>query len=271
MLIYDSFTSQPNKGNRTALIDAEKLSDQEMQDLARELGYAESLFYKGMELRFFSPMEEIDFCGHASLAFIWNRGLEKRRGSETILTPVGEIPIFYTYKDESLDTVWMLQASLETRKTNLERREFCEILGIEESDIDDSYPIMLASTGNWDLFVPIINAEVIDGISPDMDRLARLNRDMGVLSTHLYAMESGEDYDIYTRDFAPACGIPEDPVTGSANGALYGILVDNGVISPERELIFAQGHALGLKGRVHGIMDKKTGRILVGGRAVQVE
>lgn len=52
---------------------------------------------------------------------------------------------------------------------------------------------------------------------------------MGVLSTHIYTMEEGEDYHIYTRDFAPACGIPEDPVTGSANGALYGLLLEEGL------------------------------------------
>lgn len=270
MFIYDSFTSLSNKGNRTALIDGDGLNDQEMQALAKELGFAESLFYKGMELRFFSPTEEIDFCGHASLAFIWHRGQEKRRDSEVLITPVGEIPIFYSYKDEELDLVWMLQASLKTREVNLDLQELSDILGIEEANIDRNYPLMLASTGNWDLFVPIKNAGIIDKINPNMEGLAQLNSDMGVLSTHLYAMESGEDYDIYTRDFAPACGIPEDPVTGSANGALYGILLDKGIISPDSELIFAQGHALGLEGRVHAIWDKDTQRILVGGRAVKL-
>lgn len=271
MYIYDAFTDRVGKGNRTALIEAGGLSDERMQEIARELGYAESLFYQGLKLRYFSPQEEIDFCGHASLAFIWHRGLEKKRQGEVLLTPVGEIPVFYTYKGDKLHRVWMLQSPHKTRELPFDEKKLLEALGISSSDLDRNYPLKLAYTGNWDLFVPLKGAQLIDSLSPDMAGLKELNLSMGVLSTHIYTMEEGEDYHIYTRDFAPACGIPEDPVTGSANGALYGLLLEEGLIDGSSEFIFGQGHALGLEGRVYAKLDKKSGRILVGGKAVRVE
>lgn len=271
MYIYDSFTDIPGKGNRTALVKSRGLSDDRMQEIARDLGFAETLFYEGLDLRFFSPEEEIDFCGHASLAFIWHRGLEKKREAEVLTTPVGEIPVFYSYKEGQLDRVWMLQAQLQTRQIAFDREALLASLGLSASDIDKTYPLMAAYTGNWDLFVPIISESIIDKLSPDMEALASINRVMGVLSTHLYTGQTRGEYDFYTRDFAPACGIPEDPVTGSANGALFGLLIKEGILSDNYQASFAQGHALGIQGRVYAKLDRASGRILVGGRAVRIE
>lgn len=271
MVIYDAFSDQVHKGNRTALVKALGLSTEDMQRMAKKLGFAETLFYQGLELRFFSPEEEIDFCGHATLAFAWHRGMEEKREKEIFSTPVGEIPIAYTYQGDKLQSVWMLQAPLQVKEILFDHQRLCEALGVDDEDLDKTYPLKAAYTGNWDIFVPLKSEAQIDALRPDWTALAELNRAMGVLSTHLYTLEKGEDYDIYTRDFAPACGIPEDPVTGSANGALYGLLLQEGVLEKGREYVFAQGHALGYQGRVLAKEDPLTGRILVGGKAVRVE
>ncbi|NLY36659.1 MAG: PhzF family phenazine biosynthesis protein [Tissierellia bacterium] len=271
MVIYDAFSDKVNKGNRTALVKATGLSTEDMQAVARKLGFAETLFYQGLTLRYFSPEEEIDFCGHATLAFAWNRGQEENRKMEVLQTPVGEIPIYYSYDGDRLEKVWMLQAPLQIKEIIFDQQEFCEALGINLEDIDREYPLKASYTGNWDIFVPIKSKEILDGMAPDMAALGTLNQSMGVLSTHLYVMQKGEDYDIYTRDFAPACGIPEDPVTGSANGALFGLLQKEGILKVGQEVIFAQGHALGYEGRVYAKKDQNSDRILVGGKAVMVE
>lgn len=271
MVIYDAFSDKVNKGNRTALIKAAGLSREDMQKIAKKLGFAESLFYQDLTLRYFSPEEEIDFCGHATLAFLWQRGLEEKREMEILHTPVGEIPVFYSYDQEKLEKVWMLQAPLQVKEIIFDHDQLFQALGIDPRDVDHDYPLKASYTGNWDIFVPIKSEEIIDRISPDMEALGSLNRSMGVLSTHLYTINKGEDYDIYTRDFAPACGIPEDPVTGSANGALFGLLQREGLLNKEEEIIFAQGHALGYEGRVFAKQDPSSGRILVGGKAVMVK
>lgn len=271
MVIYDAFSDKVDKGNRTALVKAAGLSTEDMQGIARKLRFAETLFYQGLTLRYFSPEEEIDFCGHATLAFAWNRGQEEKREMDILETPVGEIPIFYSYERDKLEKVWMLQAPLQVKEIIFDHQELCDALGIDVKDIDTKYPLKASYTGNWDIFVPLKSEKIIDGISPDMVALGNLNRAMGVLSTHLYTCQKGEDYDIYTRDFAPACGIPEDPVTGSANGALFGLLQKEGILEKEAEIVFAQGHALGYEGRVHAKEDPDSGRILVGGKAVIVE
>lgn len=271
MVIYDAFSDKANKGNRTALVKAAGLSSEDMQKIAKKLAYAETLFYDGLTLRYFSPEEEIDFCGHATLAFIWHRGQEEKREREVLHTPVGEIPVFYSYDEDKLDKVWMLQAPLQVKEILFDEEQLLKALGIGPLDLDLNYPLKASYTGNWDIFVPIKNEETIDALSPDMEALGALNRSMGVLSTHLYTLNKGKDYDIYTRDFAPACGIPEDPVTGSANGALFGLLQKEGILEKEEEIIFAQGHALGYEGRVYARQDPSSGRILVGGKAVMIQ
>lgn len=271
MVIYDAFSDKVDKGNRTALVSAKGLSTKQMQEIAKKLGFAETLFYEGLSLRYFSPEEEIDFCGHATLAFIWDRGQKEKRDREVLHTAVGDIPVFYSYKEDQLEKVWMLQSPHRVKNISFDKNELCKALGIDLNDIDLNYPLKASYTGNWDIFVPIKNEAIIDKMDPDMQALGALNRSMGVLSTHLYTMNKGNDYDIYTRDFAPACGIPEDPVTGSANGALFGLLRKEGFLTKQEEVVFAQGHALGYRGRVYAKEDGDSGRILVGGKAVVVK
>lgn len=271
MLIYDAFSDKVGKGNRTALVEATGRSEEEMQAIAAKLGFAETLFFEETNLRYFSPTEEIDFCGHATLAFAWNRGSEKVREEEIYHTPVGEIPIRYQYGPEGLEKVWMLQAEPLVKEILFELQDLLDALGIQKEDLDHNYPLQAANTGNWDLFVPMKSRSTVDQLFPNMGELAALNLAMGVLSTHLYVIEEGEDYHIYTRDFAPACGIPEDPVTGSANGALYGLLLHHGFIHEKQELVFAQGEALGYQGRVFGKYDSLSHRVWIGGKAVLVE
>ena len=271
MLIYDAFSHKIDKGNRTALISATGKTDDEMQAMAARLGYAETLFYEDTSLRYFSPTEEIDFCGHATLAFAWNRGSEKVRQEEIYHTPVGDIPIRYEYGPEGLKKVWMLQADPLIKEMYFEIWDLVDALGIELEDLDTNYPLKASNTGNWDLFVPMTSRETVDKLQPSMDKLADLNLAMGVLSTHLYVMEKGKDYDVYTRDFAPACGIPEDPVTGSANGALFGLLLHDGIITEDAELVFAQGEAIGYEGRIYAKLERLSKRVWIGGQAVLVE
>ncbi|SIE49142.1 Uncharacterized isomerase yddE [Mycobacteroides abscessus subsp. abscessus] len=97
--------------------------------------------------------------------------------------------------------------------------------------------------------------EAIDGAAPQFDLVEEHNRRLGISTTHLFTFDAkGMEYDIYTRDFAPAAGIREDPVTGSANGAL------------------GQGHAAGRPGLLQaGISsDGESIRITIGGSAVPV-
>jgi PhzF family phenazine biosynthesis protein len=71
----------------------------------------------------------------------------------------------------------------------------------------------------------------IDNAIPDLAALGTHNKKHNVSTTHLYTFNTTKECDLYTRDFAPGIGIPEDPVTGAANGALACFLYLEGVFS----------------------------------------
>jgi trans-2,3-dihydro-3-hydroxyanthranilate isomerase len=82
--------------------------------------------------------------------------------------------------------------------------------------------------------------------------LAEFNRRYSISNTHLFTFDAKQGFDLYTRDFAPAVGIPEDPVTGAANGALAGYLVLERIISKEKtRLTIGQGDAMGRPGKLY--------------------
>lgn len=74
VMIYDAFTNQPEKGNPSGVvIDASKLSDVQMQEVAKELGFNETAFVcrrndNKITIRYFTPAHEVPLCGHATIA-----------------------------------------------------------------------------------------------------------------------------------------------------------------------------------------------------------
>jgi PhzF family phenazine biosynthesis protein len=91
----------------------------------------------------------------------------------------------------------------------------------------------------------------VDELEPDMAALSKLCSDLGIASVHAYAQLGPRSF--YARHFAPLLGIPEDPVTGSANAALGALLTRAGVIPRWEErvkLTMLQGHCMGHPGTV---------------------
>jgi PhzF family phenazine biosynthesis protein len=151
-------------------------------------------------------------------------------------------------------------------------RALLNALGGDERYLHRGLPTGVASTGVWSLFLPLIAPGLVDELDPQMDELTRLCAAAGVETVHAYAPLGPRSY--YARDFAPALGIPEDPVTGSANGALAALLARAGVV-PRRagsaEIQVLQGHYLGVPGvvqtRVEYSVDGKPYAVYVGGNA----
>jgi len=145
------------------------------------------------------------------------------------------------------------------------------MVGIRPEDLDDRYPLKLASTGGWHLLVPVRTREAIDRAVPQYTELGAFNQARNITTTHLFTTDGFAGYDLYTRDFAPAIGIPEDPVTGAANGALSGYLALEGFLQKGQvhRLVVGQGHAIGRDGTLY-VTVETTGEkpvIRVGGAA----
>jgi trans-2,3-dihydro-3-hydroxyanthranilate isomerase len=286
VFFVDAFTDQPFGGNAAGVVpDAEHLTDMEMQKIARELNLSETAFIlptlkegADVQVRYFTPTSEIDFCGHATVALSWILATEYGWLNKTteikLATNIGVIPVKWTQSNGVLQSVSMTQVTPKVKDIPLDTKEICTLIGVTEDELDERYPIKLGYTGNWHLLVPMKSRESVDSAVPVMADLTRVNKELGITTTHLFTFDCNEDAMLYTRDFAPAVGIPEDPVTGSANGALVGYLVLEGILDPKKTSHFriAQGHTMDRPGylEIEISTNKNVLVISVGGQAVKM-
>lgn len=279
----DAFTNQAFGGNAAGVVpNADGLSEMEMQKIARELNQSETAFVlktdredADVKIRYFTPSSEIDFCGHATIGLSWILATEygwKDSAKEIRLeTNVGVVPVKWTLLEDNLESVIMTQVAPRVKAINVDVSFISRLIGVAYEDIDNRYPIKLAYTGNWHLLVPIKTKQAVDAALPLLDELGAFNREHQASTTHLFTFDSDTDAKLYTRDFAPAVGIAEDPVTGSANGALAGYLALEKIVEIEKYKI-DQGHSVGRPGSLEITVqyNESSPIISVGGKAVPV-
>ena len=260
----DAFTTRPFTGNSAGVVlDAASLPEARMQLLARELRHSETAFIlpsskADYRIRFFTPAKEVDLCGHASIAAAWVLASEGRlrAGRARQETRLGVLDL-----EVARDRIRMELAPPKTEAVDVRPEDLTAVLG--SSELDPSRPLQKAYAGLWTLIVPMKDEASINLCQPKLPDLAALNLEQGVLGTLLFA--STPDGSLYSRFFAPAVGVPEDPVTGTANGALGGYLVRNG-IAPGPAFRVRQGDAMGRPGEVE--VHATSGEVRIGGQAV---
>jgi len=228
--IVDVFTHKPFAGNPAGVVmDASGLSEIQMQQIAREINLSETAFVVEKDLpdadfhiRFFTPLTEVDLCGHATIGTFFllaeegviSRDLPEIRVCQK--TKAGILPLRILYRnDGSVNRVMMSQAPPKFREAPIEREELAEILRVSPDNFSDSYPLELAFTGLWHLMVFVNSREALDSLRPDYATLSEMNKNIGVVTTHLFTLDTVDPSStVYCRDFAPAVGVNEDPVTG---------------------------------------------------------
>jgi PhzF family phenazine biosynthesis protein len=200
----DAFTSQLFGGNPAAVCPLSQwLTGPEMQKIAAENNLAETAFFipqgKDFELRWFTPELEIDLCGHATLA-----------SAHIIFTQLGytdDVIHFHTLKAGTL-AVTRSEDSY-TLDFPSRKAEPCEVpSGLLEA-LGGNQPLEVLRSRDY-MLVYSTEAEV-RSLQPDFNALSRIDA-LGVIVT-----APGDNCDFVSRFFAPAAGINEDPVTGSAH------------------------------------------------------
>ncbi|PRS81611.1 MULTISPECIES: PhzF family phenazine biosynthesis protein [unclassified Bacillus (in: firmicutes)] len=280
----DAFTTEKFGGNAAGVVlDGDLLTEDEMQNIAKELNLSESVFLlpahdkeADYRVKYFTPTDEVNFCGHATVGLTWllatELGLAKEKTGVVLETKIGNVPVVWHEENDKVIDVEMTQVAPKTRDFMIDLEELSDMLGISSNRIDPSYPIKLANTGNWHLLVPMKTQKDIDQAAPNLAALGKMNKEQNITTTHLYTFHTTKECDLYTRDFAPGIGIPEDPVTGAANGALAGYLYLEGIISQQEttHLNITQGNAIGRPGilRITVIPNESKPVIKVAGAAV---
>jgi len=279
VLRYTAFADDPSGGNPAGIVlDASGLDDAAMQAIATEVDYAETAFVTGREgdvrlVRYFSPIAEVPFCGHATVAAAI--AIAEREGPGTLRfgTPVGEIVI------ETRAEGGELLAAFTSVDTAVEHfPEFVldallELLGVDRTQLDERYPPMLASAGNTHPVIVIAAASVFDDFRFDPGAMRAFMDAQGWPATvtvlHRVSDATEGALRFEARNLFPVGRITEDPATGSAAAAVGGYLRGIGAVRPPARVVIEQGRHVGRPGRL--VVDiPEQGGIVVSGRAVPI-
>jgi len=276
VLQVDAFTDEPLSGNPAGVVpEADGLAVDQMQAIATEMAVSETAFLSSSDaadyrIRYFTPTQEVDLCGHATIASVSHlheEGLES--GTITLETNVGVLEV--DVHDDG--TVWMSQDVPTIREVDVGYGQVAEALGVEQAALEGAradLPLAVSSTGLSFLIVPITYLSDLGTAAPDMAAIERLTTDVDATGIYVFTFDTLEaESTLHGRMFAPGAGVPEDPVTGTASGAVGAYLDRFGAFDDEfpDELRLEQGHYVDRPGIVRVCVD---GVVRVGGRGVTV-
>lgn len=203
----DAFSTRRFSGNPAAvMVLASFPDDARMQAIAAENNLAETAFLvpqgDDYRIRWFTPLVEVPLCGHATLASaaVVMERLEPGRAQVTFHSASGPLPVRRSERGYTMD--FPVRRSVPTATPPA----LAVALGV---------PVVEVLVHPLNYLVLLADAATVRGLAPDFDAIGRLDRS-GVIVT----AAGDEGFDMVSRYFAPAKGIPEDPVTGGAHCAL---------------------------------------------------
>ena len=267
--IVDAFTDQPFGGNPAGVVlpDGDVFPPEKlMLQIAAELRYSETAFVrrnaeKEFTLRYFTPMAEVELCGHATIASFALLHRELGLTGRCIChTKAGDISV------EAGPRVLMQMTPSEILKTIEDTEEVYRALG--NFDYTPALPVMIVSTGLPDFMIQVGDVETLNRLQPDMEGVRAITEKHCAVSFHVFAF-GNDDHTAHVRDFGPLYGIPEESATGTANASLTHYLQQNGCIPATGDFSFLQGEAMG---RPSVVAPRVTpdGTLYVGGTAAVV-
>ncbi len=248
----DAFTAKPFAGNPAAVCLLPEAADEKwMQHLANEMNLSETAFLvqqeDGYNLRWFTPAFEVELCGHATLAsahILWEQGFLASDRQARFYTKSGLLSA--VRKDSWIELDFPAEPETQT--------------DIPE-DLFKAFGIVAQYVGKnrFDFLLEFASAETVRKIAPDFTLLSSLSGRGFIITSRA----DSSKYDFISRFFAPAAGINEDPVTGSAHCCLGPYWAKK---LGKKELTGYQASARG------GVVKVQVGddRVYLGGQAVTV-
>lgn len=266
-LVVDVFTSQPLEGNQLGVfVDGRPFGSEEMQGLARELNFAETVFLLpprssgDVSVRIFTPGAELPFAGHPILGTAFVVGQALGADAVTLETGAGAVPIGLERDGERIAFGRMKQP-IPDWEPFAHERELLDVLGIESSLL----PVETYRNGPPHVYIRLPSEEAVAALKPDMGALEELG-----VPANCFA---GRGRSWKTRMFYPAAGVPEDPATGSAAGPLAVHLARHGEIAYGEEIEIRQGAEIGRPSLLYATAigeGERVDSVEVGGSAVIV-
>lgn len=285
----DAFTDKMFTGNPAGVVvNADGLTDMEMQQIARELNNSETAFILAptgddhdLWLRYFTPTVEVPLCGHATIAAHHVHAKLANIGAMTLQqkTGAGILPVEIKKRNGEYEII-MTQAELDFAQVLSPDHEkpIIDALGLNVADLDKRCPLQIVGAGHSKVMIGIRSRKKLNMLAPNLSELSLLSRQIDCNGYFVFTFDtSNQEILTHARMFAPAIGIDEDPVTGNGNGPLGAYLVHNEIVPCVDDSIFEfvgqQGEAMGRIGKVRVTVEVADGKPVltkVGGSAVIV-
>ncbi|MGH2615574.1 MAG: PhzF family phenazine biosynthesis protein [Thermomicrobiales bacterium] len=287
--LADAFTQRPFAGNAAGVVTtADELSPAQMQAIARELGQTETCFVSetsefgtDLALRWFTPTVEVDLCGHATVAAFLCLDAEGRitwtdeAAHVRCATRTGAIEVWLERCADAAPLVVMSVGAPVVESAAEDRLAAAAAIGLPASALDPDLPLAVERAGAR-LIVPVARLHDLLQLAPNGAGMIEYGLPLGFRRFTLVCRDSEHPgHAFHLRHFAPANGIPEDPVTGTAH-AVAAVYLDWQGLLPDGErvaLLGEQGHAVGRRGVVTVEVFRQAGRICevhIGGSGVIV-
>ncbi|WP_083449546.1 PhzF family phenazine biosynthesis protein [Actinoplanes rectilineatus] len=264
---YAAFTVAPSGGNPAGVVlDASGLDDPAMQAIAAEVGYSETAFVTGpsgggIRVRYFSPLAEVPFCGHATVATAVALG----PGGHLFVTNAGEVPV--TVSDAGVATL----ISVAPTVSGLSEADLDALLTVlrwSRDDLDPALPPRVAYAGARHPVLGVATRERLAGLHYDQPALKALMLDRDWTTVQLAFRSGPAEFDV--RNPFPVGGVYEDPATGAAAAAFGGYLRELGLVPDDATLLLRQGDDMGRPSRITVRLVPGTPGVHVSGTAVPI-
>ncbi len=268
-VVCDVFTDVPLAGNQLAVFtDARDLTEGEMQALAREMNFAESVFVlpattdeADVRIRIFTPARELPFAGHPTLGSAFVLGGPLSKITIRLETGAGVVPVELE-RDGPKIVFGLMEQPLPNWESVADPEPIFAAVGVHGSGL----PVEYYDLGPGHVYVELSSPEEVAALRPEAGALARATD----AAVNCFARDG---HRWKTRMFAPTHGVVEDAATGSAAGPLAVHLARHGRIPFGERIEISQGTEIGrpstLYAEAHGRVDLLE-RVAVGGSAVVV-
>ncbi|WP_407358928.1 PhzF family phenazine biosynthesis protein [Microbacterium sp. LTA6] len=271
-----AFTSDPAGGNPAGVVlHAEGLDDAAMQRIAAEVDYAETAFVTGVgesnpSIRYFSPIAEVPFCGHATIAtavaLIEHDHVQV--GELTFRTPVGPIVIRTARSDGAVSASFTSVEPVVEPMGDETLAQLTDLIGVSAGDVSQVMPPALVFAGNIHPLLALSDRTVFDSFAFD-PVAARSLMDRNGWPATIVIIHGTVDGGITARNIFPVGRITEDPATGSAAAAIGAYVRAHGLVSPPASFVIHQGEHVG-RPSLLTVEIPESGGITVSGTAVEI-
>ncbi|NEM07104.1 PhzF family phenazine biosynthesis protein [Geodermatophilus normandii] len=274
VLRYVAFSGDPSGGNPAGVVlDATGLTDDEMLAIAADVGFSETAFLlprpDGLDARYFSPLAEVTFCGHATIATAVAHAERRGAGTLHLRTRAGDVPV---RTGRTADGAWTATlTSVPPRTVPLDdgdRRDLLALLRLSADDLDPALPPRVAYAGAWHPVLALASRERLAVLDYDMAGLGRLMAERDWTTVALVWRQDAATF--HARNPFPPGGVVEDPATGAAAAALGGHLREGGHVEAPARLTVLQGADMGRPSTLSVHVPAGTGGIEVSGTAVVI-